>query len=994
MTPGFAARIQRTLLTTVGIVVVYYAYSEGTRQLLTAPEPQEGGRIRQPEQRWSGSEVFQEQAEKWFPHDTWVQQADGRFRDDQWMLYFQDHELVNDNRSIRVSPLAVLRGSDDDRSAVTLTAESAQLDASTPFSLGKGQFGRITSGVLSGRVRIDGTSGMRIEGRTFRISEDATRVWTNEPVQFWWDDPGGESQGTGVADGGAEIEFGDEVGNRIADGDSRQKVRLLGRVRCNLTFQNGDGSKQPTELSIQAANGFEYTDRKATFLGFAERELRPELQIDVQGNLPNFEGVHRLLCSRLTLELQPKIVSGAAGGRGTATEIHTITASGRSVLYRLAEQQLTAEMTQLRYRLQDRVLELQGRARTEAHDSLPVNVSFADRRLLVPFVSVTLDEENQPRWIECIGQGSLQQQSAAVAAGEDQGAKLQAYWQEAFTLEREAGLDKLSLTGGASVIVPQQQLRLSARELTLTLDPDSPEGSLASGSSEMPGSGQLRALQADGNVQIDSPQLRGTAERSLSLSFADGGDDSAAASGRAMSSGDVAGVPGGSSGGAAEFSCRTITASLRRDSHGRQQLDDLWLRGDVSASHQSVEQSGRFTAKGNAMHVRIADDGGRRVSLYGDPAAVIRDADRIEGARIELRDPVPGITQQRTAEVNGSGRIRFVLNSKSMSRAAPLDIYWNEQMTYAGNVVKVQGNVRAVMNNEVDFDGEFSCVGMTVTLASDTVREPQREGIRMVADEVVTGVEVERIQCSGRVVIDADVMSNGEITGHHHAEFSDLEFNQVTGDFHALGPGRLESVQPDESGNSIASRRPLARANTAVQAPDHSCIFMRAAFEGSIEGNQRTQFVRLKYHVRGEFGPVRSLNDKLQLEHLTMGELPDNTGTLGCENLTVSRLPQADGSGHFLTLVAESNTSNGAGGTRSPCRMESRLFSGVADKITIDHSKKQYILRAEEGRRARVSYLPDAGQLQTLVGRRFVYYAGRNELSAEQIFGLQAGGGL
>lgn len=993
MTPGLVPRIQRTLLTTVAIFVAYYAYSEGTRQLLT-PTTQSVRRIRQPEQNTAGSEVFQEQAEKWFPHASWVQHADGRFRDDQWMLYFQDHELINDNRSIRVSPLAVLRSSDNDSSGVTMTAEAAQLDASTPFSLGRGQFGRITSGVLSGRVRIDASDGMRIEGRTFRISEDATRIWTNEPVQFWWDDPAGESQGTGVADGGAEIEFGsDAEGNGIAD-SSDHKIRLLGRVHCDLSLQDGDPSEEPIELTIKAANGFEYFDHKATFFGFVDRELRPELQIDVQGNLPDIEGVHRLLCSRLTLQMLPGVVSDGSGHRRSALEIDSITASGRIVLYRLATQQLTAEMTQLRYRLQDRVLELQGRARTDVHEALPVDVRVADRRLVVPFISVTLDEESQPRWIECIGEGSLQQQSAAAETGGVQGSSLQANWQEAFTLERADGQDKLTLSGGASVNVPEQQLLLSARELRLTLDQGESAAPSADSVSRLPGGGQLRELQADENVQIDSPQLRGTAERSLSLTFADAASESADDSGRAGPAGDITSAVGGSGNGAAEFSCRTITARLRRDASGRQQLDDLWLRGSVSASHLSAERSGGFTARGNAMHVRTVADGGRRISLYGDPAAVIRDSDRIEGARIELRDPVPGNAQQRTAEVNGSGRIRFVLNSKSMNRAAPLDIYWNEQMTYAGNVVQVHGNVRAVLNNEVDFDGEFSCVGMTVTLASDVTREPPRAGVRVVADEVAAGVQIERIQCSGRVVIDADVMTDGEITGHHHAEFSDLEFNQLTGDFQALGPGRIESVQPDESENSIASRRPLARANTAVQELDRSCIFMRATFEGSIEGNQHSQFVRLKYHVRGEFGPVRSLNDQLQLEHLTMGELPDNAGTLGCENLTVSRLPQPDGSGSFLTLVAESNTSNGAGGTRSPCRLESRLFSGVADKITIDHSKKQYILRAEEGRKARVSYLPDGGQLQTLVGRRFVYYSRRNELSAEQIFGVQAAGGL
>ncbi|MFN5900894.1 MAG: hypothetical protein ACK48Y_25420, partial [Planctomyces sp.] len=84
----------------------------------------------------------------------------------------------------------------------------------------------------------------------------------------------------------------------------------------------------------------------------------------------------------------------------------------------------------------------------------------------------------------------------------------------------------------------------------------------------------------------------------------------------------------------------------------------------------------------------------------------------------------------------------------------------------------------------------------------------------------------------------------------------------------------------------------------------------------------------------------------------------------------------------------------GGTGTRAPCRLESRFFSGDSDNINYDNSNQQYIFRAEEGRQAKVTYLPHNGQPQVLTGRRFEYYSDRNYLNANQITGVQTSGGL
>jgi hypothetical protein len=254
--------------------------------------------------------------------------------------------------------------------------------------------------------------------------------------------------------------------------------------------------------------------------------------------------------------------------------------------------------------------------------------------------------------------------------------------------------------------------------------------------------------------------------------------------------------------------------------------------------------------------------------------------------------------------------------------------------------------------------------------------------------------DITKIECEGQVVVDAETMVNGTVTARHHAEFADFTVDQTTGDFHALGPGVIESVQPDKNKRLKFTGRTVARANTPISTPDHACMYLRATFIGAIEGNHVQRFVRLRQHVRGVFGPVRTLDDKINLDGLGADELPENTGSMGCENLTVSMDATENTAEHSFSLVAESNSAGGGTGTRAPCRLESKQFSGDADKITYDHSKQQYILRADEGRQAKVTYQPNGREPQTLTGRRFDYYADRNQLQADQITGVQGTGDL
>jgi hypothetical protein len=463
--------------------------------------------------------------------------------------------------------------------------------------------------------------------------------------------------------------------------------------------------------------------------------------------------------------------------------------------------------------------------------------------------------------------------------------------------------------------------------------------------------------------------------------------------------------------GTTSFLSDTVEARLTMLDEGKSRFEDVWLKGGVEVSHKATEgsdsprRSGDFTASGNILSAKGGFEGNTEITLVGDPATVVNSRNRIEGKRIDLtRLKSASSTSQNQANVESSGRIRFVtdtgLDGRPLAKPSPIDIYWGDHMSFNGRTAHFVGNVRAVMNNELDHDVELTCAGMKVHFSDDLKLQSAGKKDEFTlsdgTDSQTPAGGIERIECESRVVVDIDVMENGVVKAHHHAEFADLEFNQITGEFHATGPGFIESVQPDNGNRRLATtNRTVARSNTPAKTSAEAFYFLRADFIGELQGDSRKNYVRLKQHIRGIFGPVRELTDRLSIDGLTAEELPENTGALECENLSVSAVPGVKPEeGASFSLVAESNSAGSGPGTRSPCRFESKLFAGLADKIKYDHSKQQFILLADEGRQAVVSYHPNGGKRQTLNGGRFEYYTDRNYLNANQITGVQSTGDL
>ena len=1008
------------MLVGIGLVALYVAYSQLTSPWLTVEQKQQQMAVSSsaPE----SSTVFREQAEMWFKEDPWVRNANARFGDGRKFMYFQNHELFNDDRSIKVDPLAMLWQDDGSEVPYTLTAQSAQLDASTKFKLDTNEFGSPSSGQLQGDVRITGPDGLRIEGRTFSISDNALKLTTSQPVKFWW------GPHRGIAHSGAEIDLlssGEREKQGLMSISDVQRIRLLGRIDCDLFFQDEQSHSEAVQLKISAANGFEYfvPTHEATFFGFSDREIRKDNQILIER--PTISGgLDRLFCSKLTLQFQPAvIVAGEAKKRSTKLQLASIQAEGSKVIFTSLEQNVTATMSRLKYHIEERVMELFGSVTASTGRPKPVRIYQNSSMLTASHVLAAHDVHNQIHTIQCFGAGQIEPSDlpSAPTPSENTGS-FAAAWTESLTI-RQSPEQNVTLKGKAKI----SQLNAGTAEPGISLSADLIEmtGRQASdtttAASTLPVADQKpgmdlnrispKELSATGDVMMTHNGVTGHVRQKLTVSFTEVASVAESPDKIKTVSESKNRTESSQPLGTTEFFCDTAKASVSfaRDAEQRPegQWNDVWLFGKVKIEHTGVKEDSDFAAEGNALSAKSGFSETGEISLFGDPAEARLAKRRIEGPRIDLRELLSGTTGvEREAAVAGSGSIRFInengLDGKPLEKPSLVEIYWTDSMTYSDRTASFIGNIRAVMTNSVDHRVELTCASMKIRFIQDLQFQPQnrRKNVLQAASPETDADDgpIEWIECNSKVVVDIHQMKAGIVESRNHAEFSDLTVNMITGAFDATGSGSsgiIESTHPNSQDMPRTTPRAVARANTAVSTPGDAFVFVQARFIGSIEGNFKQRFVQLKQHVRGVFGPVRQMGDRILLDGLNVNELPPNTGSMRCENLSFSQIESGDSDAAAqFTMVAESNTSDGNTGTRAPCHLESSEISGDADKIKYDSSKQQFILLADKGRQATVSYRQAPGAApETLTGPKFEYYRDRNQLTGE-ITGVQTAGDL
>lgn len=1092
-----SARGPRTLVVGILLAGVYFGYSQLTAPWLdvtrVASVPH---RQQEPTTEVKANMRAVDAIRQLFSGDeVWVQSARKWFRDGDRYLFFNESDMnealmatPNDgserqDRIIRFSPVAFVWQSPDSEAPVTVTAAAAELerspgpsngDQSEPGELGVNpdSFGRIVGGLLRGPTRIRGADGLLIEGQQFHIDENAMKLWSSQPVSISWED------NRVVAESGVDIHLlaAPDSDNGLMSVSDIQSIHLNGRVRCDLTIRNRDRSQPPTHLKINAPNGFAFQvqTRIANFFGI-ENQRKTEKKHQIHVEHPEESGhSNHLYCSRLTLQLRPKVRVAESQNRKRSTrlEISSILAEGSRVEFHSEAHGVTALTRNLRYTIDTKTLELwHGQFNAEGNP-FPVVIRQADSETRAPRVVVVHGEANSLRTVELIGPGFLvhrgelernlpaasdagsatSETRAAEDASTENSAAVEGVnirWKQSF-LYREAPDRRVLVSGDAEVTERLRGLKLLAEEsIEMTLkQPEAPQvstatmtdeaetGAAPTGTAEessgvLPGSVNFGAMQPDEitarkNVRLVGPQVSGRAREQLVVRFQNADSDrmtsndrsgvrTVSASEDALSSSQKKGTPAESEAppGFTHFESDTLeavilnsessssvnivdggsaleqsqTAKTESSNTGRpaMQMADVWLKGNVSVDYSAADPGQSFNAAGNTLLAKNGFEGGRDISLFGDPARIISSARRIEGQRIDLSEV------QRLVTVDGSGRIRVVMDrgidGKPLETPSPLDIYWGERMTFSGVTASFIGSVRAVMKDGSTHEIELKCAGMQVHFSEDVIpgrgslptgepslllrqRKPKKS-----AQTPDPGIE--RIHCESLVQVTIDQLTEGKVTSGHRAEFSDLKLNLVSGDFSALGPGWIESTQPDQMRRSRSTGQDVkVQANTPTRTADAPLSYLKAEFIDSITGNLNRQYVRLNQHVSAVYGPVRHPGDKVIVDAVDTENLPAQAVILQCETLTVAAIPATPPAERSFSLTADHRA-----------RLRSQLFSGDADHITYDHSKNQFVLVSDDGQKASVSHRAEKdGSSSTFVGRRFEYYPKpRNKLVARDI---------
>lgn len=982
-------RMYRSFAVLAVLFAVYWCYSAITSPFLDVARRQFSQNRSHP--ATDTSPEYKELAERWFPEDRWLVDPPKHFRDGERFLYLSQFQPINDSKSIDITDIALLwKGKDGDR-PITAIASSAQLDLSKPFSLQESSIGRITGGFLNRNVRIRGPRGLQINGHSFFMSEDAMKVWSREPVQFWWEGH------RGTASRGVEIVLKSDPkeNDGLMSVTDVTKIRLFGKVDCHLFFAARRKSDQDVRFHVVGPNGFEFDipTRTGTFLSHLNR--RPDESMQVVITRPVSESdFDRVSCSQLSLNFRPDTSPETGAPMGNRLRLTHVLAEGPQVTLRSTSRNLVAQMTDLHYWVDERRIELINRSTDDQGRPYSVQLNQNGSELLVPSIRILHSEAGRLLRLECRGRGIIRHPSSRRSAG------AAARWTESMVLKSGDGNGQRTITlkGNAAVARSDQSLQIDGQEISMQLNVDdkAPELPISrrgadSGEFEI-SSLDPRLLIARESVHLRTPQINGTVRDTLTVTFQDTRAANTASAAAGIKSASFAGDSVSADGDSepddeqpTTFSSDSMTATVLFDKASREQsgqLSKVQLIGGVEVSRASTDVDQSFVARGNHLIAENGFEDRRQIQLFGDPASFVQGLREIEGQNIKLSELLG------SASVGTSGRIRLVtdkgLRGEVLPKPTPIDIYWSDRMTFQGRTAHFVGNIRAVMSDQETHDIEVKCDGLIVHFTRDISIDQSGESgqFGIATDSSSEGpLEIERIECQNRVVIRMDELKLGEVVARHRAKLVNLNMNLKTGACDALGHGWIESRTPDTNGQLTLAPSVTARANTPIHVSNAAFVFMRISFIGDLVGNIHKRNATLSHHVVGIVAPVRHLEEVVEVDTLSTSQLPDQVGIVRAEELTVLAITD-----HALEVDSFSLTAN------RNARIESRRFSGDADIITYDHSKRQFILRTENDRIATVYHRPGPeGQFRRSVGKRFEYYPPpRNQLFASQISSLQA----
>ncbi len=366
-----------------------------------------------------------------------------------------------------------------------------------------------------------------------------------------------------------------------------------------------------------------------------------------------------------------------------------------------------------------------------------------------------------------------------------------------------------------------------------------------------------------------------------------------------------------------ELTDATVIDGVRLVETQTAQIGDLPLLvtgGSLCATEANSPQA-KVTVLGKPAHME-----GRGMSLTGPSIAIDR------GANLLTMD-CPGQME------------KFLdrdLENRPLARSGTLHVNWEKSMTFDGRKAHFDRGVKVRSETQV-MQTSWLDVYLQHPISFSAPR-PQEPAL------------VEKIICGEGVYIVDQAFADGQQTGCDHIWLKDLDMNNITGDFHASGPGRVISVR--RGGNQAfslpngplagggpnpggASAPPVAFA--PAQPPDDpnqlSCLDL--SFMQSITGNKNRKELTFHGQVRAAHAPAQSW--ATTLDDPDPKRLGNDAVILHSESLEVDDMsPVGGGSGGNAEFQARDNVI-----------AEGANFSAHCSRLSYSQAKDQMIFEGD-----------------------------------------------
>ena len=408
---------------------------------------------------------------------------------------------------------------------------------------------------------------------------------------------------------------------------------------------------------------------------------------------------------------------------------------------------------------------------------------------------------------------------------------------------------------------------------------------------------------------------------------------------------------------------------LTRPGQQKSQISEIWTEGHVHVRQQHASEELPLDLTGERLHLQNgADEKTDQVlTLWGSPAHVRDRGTHIEGREIFLD------RQKNFSKVHGAGLLQLPvkrsLDGEELQEPKPLDIWWEEQMTFDGLDAKFFGNVRAVLNNE-GLRSNMRCEEMNVVMSRRISFTKDRDSQQK--DEAKT--EIERVFCKDGVEFDSYKYEESKLTEVRRGRFAELKINQTTGKTSAQGPGWIKLWRRGRGKRAGMTPNASVKANRALKPDAADWEYMRIDFAGTSDGNLKQKFNTFKDRVKIVYGPVER-----SLMVIDLKDLPKDAGYMQCQSLRITHHePTQKDQKTYIDLLALGNVN-----------LEGRTFHARADSVSFDESKGLYTLRSQGRQKATIWRQTQIGGDYSRADAQMMYFIpARDILKLDQATGL------